>query len=307
MMENVIIIGSGPAGLTAAIYTARADLKPLCLAGYAAGGQLMTTTEVENYPGFRKGIMGPDLMTEFREQAKRFGTKIEDIDVTEVQFKKAPFSIKAGDKTFETKSVIIATGAQPKLLGLENEKKLMGKGVSTCATCDGAFFRDLNLAVVGGGDTAMEEATFLTRYAKKVFVIHRRNDLRASKAMQKRAFDNPKIEFVWDSVVKRIVGEKEVEKVIIQNVKNGEEKDLEVSGCFIAIGHKPNTDLFKNQLDLDKNGYIQVTNHTKTKIPGVFVAGDVHDHRYRQAITAAGMGCMAALDAQHYLEELASK
>jgi thioredoxin reductase (NADPH) len=305
-MEKVIIIGSGPAGLTAAIYTARADFKPLCLAGYAAGGQLMTTTEVENYPGFQKGIQGPELMTEFREQALRFGTQIKDIDVTSVDLKKSPFVVTAGKESWETQAVIIATGAQAKLLGLEKEKKLMGRGVSTCATCDGAFFRDQDICIIGGGDTAMEEATFLTRFAKKVYVIHRRDKLRASKAMQNRAFANKKIEFLWNSTITEIHGEKDVESVTLENTQTKEKSQLKVTGVFVAIGHKPTTDLFKDQVDLDENGYIKVTNQTHTNIPGVFVAGDVQDHRYRQAVTAAGMGCMAALDAQHYLENLKS-
>lgn len=304
-MENIIIIGSGPAGLTAAIYAARADFKPLVLAGYAAGGQLMTTTDVENYPGFPKGIMGPDLMMEFRAQAERFGARLMDVDVTEVDFKNKPFTVKAGDGVHHSKVVIIATGAQAQLLGLPNEKRLMGKGVSTCATCDGSFFRNQEIAVVGGGDTAMEEANFLTRFAKKVYVIHRRHELRASKIMQKRAFDNPKIEFIWHTTVTDIKGEKEVSALQLLNHKTGEKSELPVSGFFVAIGHKPNTALFKDQIDLEASGYIKVHDRTLTNVPGVFVCGDVHDHRYRQAITAAGMGCMAALDAQHYLENLA--
>lgn len=301
-MEKLIIIGSGPAGLTAAIYSARADFKPLVIAGYQAGGQLMTTTEVENFPGFKKGIQGPELMQEFREQALRFGARMIDKDVTEVDFRKKPFTVKVGQEVYQSQCVIVATGAQAKLLGLPEEKSLMGKGLSTCATCDGAFFRNEEICVVGGGDSAMEEANFLTRFAAKVYVIHRRDTLRASKIMQQRAFDNKKIEFVWNSHIVKLNGQKALESVTVENLLNKERRDLKVSGCFVAVGHKPNTDLFKGQLDCEDNGYLKITNNTRTNIEGIFSAGDVSDFRYRQAITAAGMGCMAALDAQHYLE-----
>ena len=301
-MEKLIIIGSGPAGLTAAIYSARADFKPLVIAGYQAGGQLMTTTEVENFPGFKKGIQGPELMQEFREQALRFGARMIDKDVTEVDFRKKPFTVKVGQEVYQSQCVIVATGAQAKLLGLPEEKSLMGKGLSTCATCDGAFFRNEEICVVGGGDSAMEEANFLTRFAAKVYVIHRRDTLRASKIMQQRAFDNKKIEFVWNSHIVNLNGQKALESVTVENLLNKERRDLKVSGCFVAVGHKPNTDLFKGQLDCEDNGYLKITNNTRTNIEGIFSAGDVSDFRYRQAITAAGMGCMAALDAQHYLE-----
>jgi len=301
-MEKLIIIGSGPAGLTAAIYSARADFKPLVIAGYQAGGQLMTTTEVENFPGFKKGIQGPELMQEFREQALRFGARLVDKDVTEVDFRKRPFTVKVGQEVYESQCVIVATGAQAKLLGLPEEKSLMGKGLSTCATCDGAFFRNEEICVVGGGDSAMEEANFLTRFAAKVYVIHRRDTLRASKIMQQRAFDNKKIEFVWNSHIVQLKGQKALESVTVENLVNKERRDLKVTGCFVAVGHKPNTDLFKGQLDCEDNGYLKISNNTRTNIDGIFSAGDVSDFRYRQAVTAAGMGCMAALDAQHYLE-----
>ncbi len=300
---NVIIIGSGPAGLTAAIYSARANLKPLLFEGYQAGGQLMITTDVENYPGFPDGIMGPELMELWRKQAERFGTELVTKDVTRVDLKANPKKIWVGEELFEAKTVIISTGATAKLLGLENEKRLMGKGVSACATCDGAFFKNEKLVLVGGGDTAMEEAIFLTRFASEVTVVHRRAELRASKIMQERAFKNPKIKFVWNSAIIDVLGENSVTGVRIKNVRNGEEKDFPCGGFFVAIGHEPNTKLFYGQLEM-KNGYILTDGKTtKTNITGVFAAGDVQDHYYRQAVTAAGTGCMAAIDAERYLEE----
>lgn len=302
MVENVLIIGSGPAGLTAAIYTARADLNPLMIEGYQSGGQLMLTTEVENFPGFPNGILGPSLMENMRKQAERFGTRLLTKDVTRVDFASKPFQIFVGDEKFEAKAVIISTGASSKLIGLPNEKRLMGKGVTTCATCDGAFFRNVEVAIVGGGDSAMEEAIFLTKFASKVSVIHRRDQLRASKIMQEKAKSNPKIAFVWNSVVEDVLGEKEVEGLRLKNVKTGESSVLKVAGLFVAIGHDPNTSLFKGQIEMDKNGYLITRNGSKTNIPGVFACGDVQDHLYRQAITAAGSGCQAAIDCERYLE-----
>lgn len=303
-MEKLIILGSGPAGLTAAIYSARAELSPLCIAGYQAGGQLMITTDVENYPGFPEGISGPELMERFRKQAERFGTKFIDKDASEVDFSKRPFRVRVEDKDYFAQAVIIATGAEAKWLGLENEKRLQNRGVSACATCDGAFFKGQVLCVVGGGDTAMEEAIFLTRYAQHVYVIHRRDKLRASKIMQQKAKNNPKISFIWDTEVVDVLGEEKVEGVRLRNKKTGEEKDFPCGGLFIAIGHSPSVELFRGQLQLQPNGYIQVFERTRTSVEGVFVAGDVHDFHYRQAITAAGFGCMAALDAEKYLESL---
>lgn len=301
-MENVIIIGGGPSGLTSAIYTSRADLKPLMIEGYQAGGQLMLTTEVENFPGYPEGVMGPDMMNDLRKQAERFGTRFLTKDVTKVDFSKRPFVVEVGDEKFEAKAVIISTGASAKLIGLPNEKRLMGKGVTTCATCDGAFFRNMDVALVGGGDSAMEEANFLTRFCAKVNVIHRRDHLRASKIMQDRAFKNPKINFIWDTVVEDVIGDKEVTGLKIKNVKTNEASELKVSGLFVAIGHEPNTQLFKGVIDMDENGYIKTRDGMKTNIPGVFACGDVQDHIYRQAITAAGSGCQAAIDAERYLE-----
>ncbi len=301
-LENVIIIGGGPSGLTAAIYTARADLKPLMIEGYQAGGQLMLTTEVENFPGYPEGVMGPEMMSDLRKQAERFGTRFLTKDVTQVDFSKRPFLVEASDEKFEAKAVIISTGASAKLIGLPNEKRLMGKGVTTCATCDGAFFRNMEVALVGGGDSAMEEANFLTRYCSKVTVIHRRDHLRASKIMQDRAFKNPKIKFLWDTVVEDVLGEKEVQGLKIKNVKTGEVGEMKAAGLFVAIGHEPNTQLFKGVIDMDENGYIKTREGMKTNIPGVFACGDVQDHVYRQAITAAGSGCQAAIDCERYLE-----
>jgi len=304
MVHNVLIIGSGPAGLTAAIYAARANLKPILFEGYQAGGQLMITTDVENYPGFPKGVMGPELMMLWREQAARFETQIISKDVTKVDLKSDPKKVWVGNDLYEAKTVIISTGATAKLLGLESEKRLMGRGVSACATCDGAFFKNEKLVLVGGGDTAMEEAVFLTRFASEVYVIHRRDHLRASKIMQDRALKNPKIKFIWNSEIAEIVGENSVTGIKIKNVLNGEITDFACAGVFVAIGHQPNTSLFEGQLNME-NGYLVTEGKsTKTNIAGVFASGDVQDHYYRQAVTAAGSGCMAAIDAERYLEAL---
>ncbi len=302
-MRNVTIIGSGPAGLTAAIYTARANLNPLLIEGAQPGGLLTTTTEVENYPGFHHAIMGPDLMKEMRGQAERFGTEFLTGEVTKVEVSGRPFRLTIEDeRVLESKTLIIASGASALKIGVPGETQLMGHGVSTCATCDGFFFRGKELVVVGGGDTAVEEATFLTKFATKVSVIHRRDKLRASKIMQERAFKNDKVAFVWNSVVEEILGNGVVSGVRLRNVENGQTSDLACAGVFIAIGHKPNTELFKGQLDMDDKGYIRTHDGTATKIPGVFAAGDVQDSKYRQAVTAAGSGCMAAIDAEKYLE-----
>ncbi|EDP75527.1 thioredoxin-disulfide reductase [Hydrogenivirga sp. 128-5-R1-1] len=304
-VEKVIIIGGACAGLTAAIYTARAKLNPLLFAGHMFGGQLMMTSEVENYPGFPEGIQGPELMEKFRQQAEKFGTRIVYENVIKVDFKSRPFRVWAGGEEYAAESVIVATGARPRMLGLESEAMLMGKGVSYCAVCDGAFYKDRDVVVVGGGDSAMEEALHLTHHAKSVTVIHRRDKLRASKIMQERAFENPKINFVWDSVVEDIydVNEGRVTGVLIKNVKTKELSEIRCDGVFIAIGHEPNTDVFVGQLTLDSHGYIKVHDHVKTSVEGVFAAGDVHDHKYRQAITASAFGCMAALECERYLAE----
>jgi thioredoxin reductase (NADPH) len=302
-MRNVIIIGSGPAGLTAAVYTARANLSPLLIEGWQSGGQLTTTTEVENYPGFAKGIMGPELMKDMRAQAERFGTELLTGDVSAVDFKNHPFSLAVdGEQTLHAKTIIIATGASAIQIGLPNEKRLTGHGVSTCATCDGFFFRGKELVVVGGGDSAMEEANFLTKFATKVSVVHRRDKLRASKIMQDRAMKNEKIAFVWNSVVEDILGSEIVTGVRLKNVVTGKATDLSCAGVFVAIGHRPNTALFAGQIKMDEKGYIQTHNGTATNVPGVFAAGDVQDSHYRQAVTAAGTGCMAAIDAERFLE-----
>ncbi|MEJ5167099.1 MAG: thioredoxin-disulfide reductase [Thermoanaerobaculia bacterium] len=307
-MEKVIILGSGPAGLTCAIYLARADISPLLIQGMQPGGQLTITTEVENFPGFPEGIMGPELMDRMRRQAEKFGARIVYDNASKVNLEEKPFKVylENEEKWLETHSIIIATGASARFLGLDEEKELMGHGVSACATCDGFFFKGKEIAVVGGGDTAVEEATFLTKFASRVYLIHRRDKLRASKAMQDKAFSNSKISFVWDSVVERILGNKKtgVEGVVLKNVKTGEKSTLNIQGLFIAIGHNPNTEIFKGQIEMDEGGYIITKEGTKTSREGVFAAGDVQDKKYRQAITAAGSGCMAALDCQHYLEGL---
>ncbi|HLH61793.1 MAG TPA: thioredoxin-disulfide reductase [Ktedonobacteraceae bacterium] len=299
---DVIIIGSGPAGYTAGIYAARANLSVLMFQGYQVGGQLMLTSEVENYPGFEEGILGPPMMEKFEMQARRFGTEMIPEDVSAVDFSKRPFKVTADSGDYLARTIIIATGASAKWLGLPSETRLQGRGVSACATCDGFFFRNKDVVVVGGGDTALEEATFLTRYASHVTVIHRRNSLRASKIMQDRAFKNPKISFIWDTEVVEVLGDDAVNGVRLRNVKNGEENVLPTQGLFLAIGHEPNTALFKGFIDMDEKGYIVPAEYTMTNIPGVFAAGDVTDHRYRQAVTAAGDGCRAAIDLERWLE-----
>ena len=303
--QQVVIIGSGPAGYTAALYAARANLEPVVFKGLEPGGQLTTTTDVENYPGYPDGIMGPEMMLDFEKQAARFGADLRYGIVTQVDFSQRPFRLLINEETpLLADAVIIATGASAKYLGLPNEKRLLGRGVSACATCDGAFFRDCEIAIGGGGDTAMEEALFLTRFGKKVYVIHRRDALRASKIMQQRAFNNDKIEFIWNTVVTDVLGENDVEGVRLKSTVTGEESVLPVTGFFVAIGHKPNTDLFKGWLDMDDQGYIQARpGSTYTNIPGVFASGDAQDHIYRQAVTAAGTGCMAAIDAERWLAE----
>lgn len=302
-IEDVIIIGSGPAGLTSAIYAARANLNPLMIEGEEVGGQLMTTTDVENFPGFPDGVMGPDLMTVTRKQAERFGTRFVTANVSKVDFSARPFKMWVGDKLYQSKSVIISTGASAKYLGLENERRLLGRGVSACATCDGAFFRDAVIAIVGGGDTAMEEANFLTRFGKKVYVIHRRDEFRASKIMAERVMNNPKVEVIWNTQVTDVLGENEVKGLRLQNLETNEESELEVEGFFVAIGHKPNTDVFAGQIETNDVGYIKTkSGSTYTSVEGVFAAGDVADDKYRQAVTAAGTGCMAAIDAERWLE-----
>ncbi len=307
--ERVIIIGSGPAGLTAAIYTARASLEPLVIEGEPSstsdqpGGQLMLTTEVENFPGFPDGIMGPELMSNFRAQAKRFGAKFVTEKVTKIDFSSRPFKVWVRDDEYHADAVIVSTGARSLMLGLEEEQRLIGHGLSTCATCDGFFFRDHHIAVVGGGDSAIEEASFLTKFASKVTLIHRRDEFRASKIMQERAFANPKIEVLWNHTVTKINGDGKVDGIEVTNTVDGSVSTLPVTGVFIAIGHRPNTDLFAGVLDMDESGYLQTKpDSSYTNIEGVFACGDVQDHTYRQAITAAGSGCMAAIDTERWLE-----
>ena len=309
-IRDVIIIGSGPAGLTAAIYAARANMTPLVIEGEPSstsdqpGGQLMLTTDVENFPGFPDGIMGPELMTQFRSQASRFGAEFVTRKVTRVDFSARPFQIWVGEDQYQAQTVIVSTGAQSLMLGLPNEQRLLGHGLSTCATCDGFFFRDQEIAVVGGGDSAVEEATFLTRFASKVYLIHRRDELRASKIMRDRAFANPKLEILWNSQVVEIEGDKKLSGVILEDTVTHIRESLSLQGLFIAIGHRPNTDLFQDQLELKENGYLVTEPDTsKTKVAGVFACGDVQDDYYRQAVTAAGSGCMAAIDAERWLEE----
>ncbi|MCZ6515746.1 MAG: thioredoxin-disulfide reductase [Acidobacteria bacterium] len=303
-MQDVVIMGSGCAGLTAAIYAARANLKPLLIRGVEAGGQLTLTTAVENYPGFPEGVQGPDLVDRMKKQAERFGTEILEGDIAKVDLSRRPFTIEVGTEKIETRTFIIASGASAVLLGLESERKLIGHGVSTCATCDGFFYRGKPVAVVGGGDTAMEEALFLTRYATQVSVIHRRDKLRASKILQDRARKNEKIKFIWDSVVDDVLdpAKGEVTGLKLKNVKTEKISDFPCDGLFIGIGHQPNTGVFKGQLEMDANGYLVTRDGSKTSIPGVYAAGDVQDHVYRQAITAAGSGCMAAIEAERFLE-----
>ena len=304
--RKVVIVGSGPAGLTAATYAARANLAPVVIEGIAAGGQLMLTTEVENYPGFPDGIMGPELMVKMREQASRFGAEFVTADADRVDFSSAPFGVWVDGDEHRADAIIITTGASARMLGLPNEERLLGHGVSTCATCDGFFFRDKSLAIAGGGDSAIEEAIFLTKFATKVTLVHRRDELRASKIIQERAFANDKIEFLWNTVITDVNGDHQVESLEVRDVVTGETSQLDVGGLFVAIGHDPNTALFADQLELDENGYIVTdADSTRTSINGVFAAGDVQDHVYRQAVTAAGSGCMAAIEAARWLEEQA--
>jgi thioredoxin reductase (NADPH) len=300
--RKVAIVGSGPAGLTAAVYAGRANLNPIVIEGFQAGGQLMLTTDVENYPGFVDGIMGPELMESFRKQAARFGAEYITADVTDVDFSDGPFRLSTGEGEILAHSVIVATGASAKMLGVPGERELLGHGVSTCATCDGFFFRDRELVIVGGGDSAMEEAIFLTKFASKVSVVHRRDELRASKIMQDRAFENDKIDFVWNSLINEIYGNGKVEGVRLKSTADGSESELPTGGVFVAIGHTPNTKLFEGKLELTEGYIVTRGDTTETSVPGVFAAGDVVDFRYRQAITAAGMGCMAAIDAERWLE-----
>lgn len=305
-MENLIIIGSGPAGLTAAIYAARANLKPLVIEGLEPGGQLMLTTDVENYPGFPEGILGPKLMEDFKKQAARFGAEFKLGNVDKVDFSSEPLKLWVGDKEYQAKSVVVASGASARWLGIETEKKFMGRGVTSCATCDGAFYKNMDVIVVGGGDSAMEEATFLTKFASKVTIVHRREEFKASKIMFDRAKNNPKIEILTNKAVKEILGDKSgVTSVTLEDTKTNETMNLDVKGVFVAIGHIPNTKIFKGQLEMHENGYLKENGKTtETSKPGVFIAGDVYDFRYRQAVTAAGSGCRAAIDAEKYLETL---
>jgi len=300
---DVIIIGAGPAGYTAAIYTSRAKRETLIISGVLPGGQLMLTTDVENFPGFAKGIMGPDLMISMRQQAERMGTSIIDDEVVNVDFRHKPFKILTYSEEYESDTVIIATGATPRKIGAKGESEFSARGVSYCATCDGPFFKNQDIVVAGGGDSAMEEAIFLTKFANKVHLVHRKDKLRASKIMQDRAFENKKIQFHWNTIIEEVQGNQKVSQVVLRDVIANKVEMLEVGGIFVAIGHEPNTKLFKGQIDLDDQGYIILKNHTQTNIEGVFAAGDVHDHRYRQAITAAAFGCMAAIDVDKYLSE----
>ena len=302
-LYDVIIIGSGPAGFTAGIYTSRAKLNTLIITGSLPGGQLMTTSEVENYPGFPNGIFGPELMMNMRQQAERFGTTVVDDEVLKVDFKNSPFLISTHSESYEGRAILLCTGASPRKLGIEGEQEFGGRGVSYCATCDGPFFKGEKIAVIGGGDTAIEEATFLTKFGKSVKIIHRREFLRASKILQEKAFENSKIQFIWNNVVTKISGNKKIERIDINDLTTGKSQNLVVGGLFVAIGHEPNTSIFKDQLELDDKGYVVLKENTRTSIEGVFAAGDVHDYRYRQAVTAAGFGCMAALDLEKWLSE----
>ena len=302
-LYDVIIIGSGPAGFTAGVYTSRAKLKTLIISGSLPGGQLMTTSEVENYPGFPNGIFGPELMMNMRQQAERFGTTVIDDEVLEVNFKNHPFLISTHSESFEGRAILLCTGASPRKLGINGEQEFGGRGVSYCATCDGPFFRGEEIAVIGGGDTAIEEATFLTKFGKSVKIIHRRDFLRASKILQEKAFENSKIQFIWNHVVTGISGNKKIESIDIKDLTTGKISNVSVGGLFVAIGHEPNTSIFKDQLELDDKGYVVLKENTRTSVEGVFAAGDVHDYRYRQAVTAAGFGCMAALDVEKWLSE----
>lgn len=305
-VRNLIIIGAGPAGYTAAIYAARANLQPLMFEGYAAGGQLMLTTDVENYPGFPEGVKGPEMMELFRKQAERFGAEMHTVDVTKVDFSQRPFKVWVEEDEYQANAVIVATGASALWIGLPNEQRLreIGGGVSSCAVCDGAFFKGKRVVVIGGGDTAMEDAHYLTHHASEVVVIHRRDSLRASKIMQDRAQKNPKIRFIWNTVVDDVLGDRKVSALKLRNLVTGEVSEHPTDGLFVAIGHRPNTDLFVGQLTLDDKGYVVLEHNNQTNVPGVFAAGDVHDTRYRQAITAAGSGCRAAIDAEHFLAAL---
>jgi thioredoxin reductase (NADPH) len=306
-LYDVIIIGSGPAGFTAGVYTSRAKLKTLIISGSLPGGQLMTTSEVENYPGFPNGIFGPELMMNMRQQAERFGTIVIDDEVLKVDFKNHPFLISTHSESFEGRAILLCTGASPRKLGINGEQEFGGRGVSYCATCDGPFFKGEEIAVIGGGDTAIEEATFLTKFGKSVKIIHRRDFLRASKILQEKAFENSKIQFIWNHVVTGISGNKKIESIDIKDQTTGKISNVSVGGLFVAIGHEPNTSIFKDQLELDDKGYVVLKENTRTSVEGVFAAGDVHDYRYRQAVTAAGYGCMAALDVEKWLSEKKSQ
>jgi len=302
-LYDVIIIGSGPAGYTAGIYASRAKLKTLIISGSLPGGQLMTTSEVENYPGFPNGIFGPELMMNMRQQAERFGTTIVDDEVVKVDFKQRPFTVRSHSELYRAESVLICTGATPRKLGIPTEQQFAGRGVSYCATCDGPFFKGEDIAVVGGGDTAIEEATFLTKFGKSVKIVHRRDSLRASKILQEKAFENPKIKFLWNSVVSDIKGNKKITGLTVKDINSEKEESYSVGGLFVAIGHEPNTSIFRGQLEMDDKGYLILKNQTRTSVEGVFAAGDVHDFRYRQAVTAAGFGCMAALDVEKWITD----